>query len=498
MTARRCNTGPGAARRNRARLVNLLSLAVIGACAQEAGEPAPTELTEFATRYTEAWGSQIAARVAAFFAEDGSLTINEGEPAIGRPAITAAAQGFMTAFPDMVVELDSLGQVGDRVTYHWTLTGTHAGPGGTGNRVHISGFEEWRFGPDGLIAESRGHFDGAEYERQIAGGAPPPVWEFDPATIFPADRSLSRPEDGVALPDGRLVVADQAYGLRLVEPEGSSQPFGEMVAAGYIHDPPEHAGGANGVSLEPDGKHVLVADIFRGGIYRVDASTGETEKVYQHRYGVNTAVRDSRGAIWFTQSAYNTPEEGEARMWAVVDVPRPEGALLRLGMRGDRLAAEAELLVDSLYYANGVAIDEANGHVYVSETIGGRVWRYDVDLDAGTVSHPSVLVDGVEPDNLELDSEGRLWVALPLISEVLVVYPATGARYGAFRATTPVQLETMEEFARRGKSGTSRLELLTPAVWEPLPGLVTGLILSPGRGPVYLTGLGNALVKLTR
>jgi hypothetical protein len=42
-------------------------------------------------------------------------------------------------------------------------------------------------------------------------------------------------------------------------------------------------------------------------------------------------------------------------MWATVDIPRPEGALLRLGMQGDRLAREAEVLLDSLYFANGLA-----------------------------------------------------------------------------------------------------------------------------------------------
>ena len=35
-------------------------------------------------------------------------------------------------------------------------------------------------------------------------------------------------------------------------------------------------------------------------------------------------------------------------------------------------------------------------------------------------------------------------------------------------------------------------------LWEPGPGLITGMILSPDDGPVYLTGLGNALIQLTR
>ena len=125
------------------------------------------ELIDFARRYTAAWCSQDAASVAAFFAEDGSLTINDGEPALGRQAITADAQGFMSAFPDMIVAMDELVVDGDRVVYHWTLTGTNTGPGGTGNPVRISGYEEWAMSADGLIAKSLGHFDAAEYQRQL-------------------------------------------------------------------------------------------------------------------------------------------------------------------------------------------------------------------------------------------------------------------------------------------------------------------------------------------
>ena len=132
-----------------------------------------SSLHDFAARYTAAWCSQDAASVAAFFAETGSLTINAGTPAVGRAAITASAQGFMTAFPDLVVVMDSLKVDGPRATYHWTLTGTNTGPGGTGRPVRISGREEWRIGPDGLIAASLGHFDAADYARQLAGGTAP-------------------------------------------------------------------------------------------------------------------------------------------------------------------------------------------------------------------------------------------------------------------------------------------------------------------------------------
>ena len=85
----------------------------------------------FARNYTAAWCSQNAARVASFFAENGSLTINGGTPSVGRAAITAAAQEFMTAFPDMVVTMDNVTGEGGHVVYRWTLTGTNTGPGET-------------------------------------------------------------------------------------------------------------------------------------------------------------------------------------------------------------------------------------------------------------------------------------------------------------------------------------------------------------------------------
>jgi hypothetical protein len=128
------------------------------------------DLQDFATRYTAAWCSQDPASVASFFAEDGSLTINDDAPAVGRAAITEAARGFMTAFPDMVVAMDSLYVEEGVIEYHWTLTGTNTGPEGTGKAVRIGGHEEWTLGAGGLIAESKGHFDEAEYRRQLEHG----------------------------------------------------------------------------------------------------------------------------------------------------------------------------------------------------------------------------------------------------------------------------------------------------------------------------------------
>ena len=130
----------------------------------------PDELRRFAADYTAAWCGMDPSAVAAHFAPDGSLAINGGAPAVGRDAITAVAASFYEALPDMQVYFRDLVVDDDRIEYHWTFTGTNTGPGGTGHRVRVDGFEAWTLDADGLIAASIGSYDAEEYARQLAEG----------------------------------------------------------------------------------------------------------------------------------------------------------------------------------------------------------------------------------------------------------------------------------------------------------------------------------------
>jgi predicted ester cyclase len=124
-----------------------------------------SELNEFAARYARAWCSKDPEKVAAFYAKGGAISVNGAPPVL----IVEVARGFMRDFPDMVVTLDKLESRGDRVAFHWTLTGTNTGHGGTGSKVRISGYELWKIDNDGLIEVSKGNFDAADYERQLKG-----------------------------------------------------------------------------------------------------------------------------------------------------------------------------------------------------------------------------------------------------------------------------------------------------------------------------------------
>ena len=125
------------------------------------------KLTVFGEKYANAWSGQKPEKVAEFYASNASLKVNDGEPAVGTVAITEVAKGFMDAFPDMIVAMDSIIIQSNKTRFYWTLTGTNNTPGGTGNKVEISGFEEWTLNEDGLVQESKGHFNAEDYNRQL-------------------------------------------------------------------------------------------------------------------------------------------------------------------------------------------------------------------------------------------------------------------------------------------------------------------------------------------
>ncbi len=121
---------------------------------------------EMGQRYAAAWSSGDPAAVAAFYAEDGHIAINKGEPIVGRAALTEMAAGFYSEFPDLVVHMDDIRLAGDHAIFVWTLEGKHSE---TGNFVKVGGWEEWTLGEDLKVRASLGWFDAEDYDRQVAG-----------------------------------------------------------------------------------------------------------------------------------------------------------------------------------------------------------------------------------------------------------------------------------------------------------------------------------------
>ncbi|MEL6451927.1 MAG: nuclear transport factor 2 family protein [Pseudomonadota bacterium] len=121
---------------------------------------------ETATAYTAAWNSGDPNAVAAFYAEDGDIVINRGDPWSGRDRVAEMAAGFYADVPDLTLSCDDVRLAGDHVIYVWTFTGHDAG---TGNPLTVRGWEEWEMAPDLKVKSSRGWFDAEDYARQVAG-----------------------------------------------------------------------------------------------------------------------------------------------------------------------------------------------------------------------------------------------------------------------------------------------------------------------------------------
>jgi uncharacterized protein (TIGR02246 family) len=129
--------------------------------------PDPKAVARLAQDYTAAWNSKSPEAVASFFAADGEIVINRGEPWTGRARIAEMAAGFFADVPDMALTCDEVRVSGSHAVYVWTFTGHDAK---TGNPLNVRGWEEWDLDHDLKIRASRGWYDAEEYAAQVAGG----------------------------------------------------------------------------------------------------------------------------------------------------------------------------------------------------------------------------------------------------------------------------------------------------------------------------------------
>ncbi len=124
-------------------------------------------IQEVAEAYAAAWCSGDPVAVASFYAEDGKIIINRGDPHEGRAAVLEMVTGFYSEFPGLIVRLEHLRIAGNHVMFGWVLEGTHSQ---TGKTVSVPGWEEWDLDENLKVKSSLGWFDAAEYDRQVREG----------------------------------------------------------------------------------------------------------------------------------------------------------------------------------------------------------------------------------------------------------------------------------------------------------------------------------------
>ncbi|ODT86129.1 SMP-30/gluconolactonase/LRE family protein [Phenylobacterium sp. SCN 70-31] len=201
------------------------------------------------------------------------------------------------------------------------------------------------------------------------------------------------PEDCAALADGRLACG-LADGRIVVVEADLSGVAGVMANTG---------GRPLGITVR--GHDVLVADA-RKGLLRItpDGAVAVLRAAWPEgdlRFADELATTPD-GGIWLTDASSRWGQDAVAQEFTE---RRPTGRLLRLGPDG-----RGGAVMEGLGFANGVAAGA--DHVLVAETSRWRILRrWTAGPQAG---QSEVFATGLpgSPDNLTLDSHGRLWVAL--------------------------------------------------------------------------------------
>ena len=236
-------------------------------------------------------------------------------------------------------------------------------------------------GPEDIVLDDQG--------RVYTGDRDGVIWRWNAqggeAEVFA--ETGGRPLGLVLAPDGRLLVANHGLGLQAIETDGTVRTLLDEVAGEPILF-------ANDLDVAPDGV-----------VYLSDSSS---------RYNTTTLGEDF--------SSYLLPDALDGRA---------SGRLISY----DLDSGEAAVLLDELYFPNGVALTPDGDALWVLESNRYRILTYD--LVSGATSTVIEDLPGT-PDNIDADEHGRLLVAIYDRTPALdtLVLPHTPVRHLFIRLPT--------------------------------------------------------------
>ena len=168
--------------------------------------------------------------------------------------------------------------------------------------------------------------------------------------------------------------------------------------------------GGRPLGLRTDGKDGLwIADSMKGLLHM--SATGEievlaTEINNESLKFVDDLDVDSSGRIWFSDAS--------ARFdYTQVALDFFEGSRTGRLLRYDPTTSHIEVMMDGLFFANGVTLGPNEDYVLVNETGMGRVHR--LWLQGDQAGERDIFVDELPgtPDNIRFDGVDTFWIAMP-------------------------------------------------------------------------------------
>jgi sugar lactone lactonase YvrE len=242
----------------------------------------------------------------------------------------------------------------------------------------------------------------------MVGGVKPPIhpvrWQPPPVDPIPHQPGGSvtvvtlpgdGPEDIVVDGDGVLWTGLVDGRIVRISPDG-----GHTVVA-------DTAGRPLGMHVARDGR-VLVCDSYKG-LLALNPDSGELTTLVESVNGrklkfCSNVTQTSDDTIYFTESTSDFHFE---HFLAPILEARGTGSLFRLATDGT-----VTMLLDGLYFANGVTVTADGSALVFAETVARRLSKYWLTGPAaGTVTPLAVNLPGM-PDNISTGSDGRIWTAL--------------------------------------------------------------------------------------
>jgi len=198
-----------------------------------------------------------------------------------------------------------------------------------------------------------------------------------------ADLSSPSSVSMAAISWGRMCICPLAV-FTTKKRSGGATP---TVARGWTLEtvvPPSRLGGANGMTVGPDGR-LYVTQVFFSQVTAIDVDTGEHE-VFSR---LGSGIRGPDDGIFGADGTFYATEP----MFGRVSARAADGSY--------------RVVADDLPGANGVTMDHAGRRLFVDEfRPGGRL----MELDPTGAAPPRIFLDGLAgPNAPAMGPDGRLW-----------------------------------------------------------------------------------------
>jgi sugar lactone lactonase YvrE len=151
------------------------------------------------------------------------------------------------------------------------------------------------------------------------------------------------------------------------------------------------------LALGDDGSQLLA---FELELYRRQRPSGTLSLHARVEQGLDNRLNDGR-------------VDRRGRFWVGTmdnQLQRPQGALYRVDTDGS-----VHRMLDGVVVSNGIAFSPDGTAMWFTDTRRHTTWRFDVDLDDGTLSNRRVFADhrasGERPDGACVDADGCIWTA---------------------------------------------------------------------------------------